>query len=282
MNVLHAIAIATTSKEIDSIAFKRFMTQFKFLEPTDLTLVITIDNMSHKTDVSTMVQSIRSKFRSVDIVYANILQEDNVYETSEKDIEIIPLYGLISGPNLLFLNCMEYCKQFNTTLLLEIDCVIRKDFIQKLSKFVEHSGGFLIAGSTYDGDLSVFKDIRQYLHHLNGVALYKTSDPLFHFMLEQLSDFIIESVKKTPVLAYDIAMHLMIQERVLQPKADIRWKLIFKNVIKTPFIVNLSPQRDLDTENILKNYPSCVVLHKKFTNKDLRSLQGFLIQEMDL
>lgn len=281
MNVLQAIALPVTSKEIDNRLFKRFMSQFKSIEPTDLTFVIIIDNMNHKTDIIPIIEGIRLKFKSVDVLYANILPEDNIYETKEDKVESIPLYGLISGPNLLFLNCMEYCKQFNTTLLLEVDCILRKDFIEKLSKYIEHSGGFLISGTTYDGDLDVFKDIPLYLHHLNGVALYKTSDPLFHFLLEELDAFITEEVKKTPLLAYDIGLSLMINRKVIHEK-DPRWKIIFKNVIKNNFIVNLSPQRDATTDNIIKNYPSCVVLHKKFRNKDLNSLQGFLIQEMGL
>lgn len=281
MNVLQAITLPVTSNEIDNKMFKRFITQLKYIEPTELTLVIMIDNMSHKTDIMPIIEHVRPNFKSVDIVYANILPEDNIYEKNEDNVDSIPLYGLVSGPNMLFLNCMEYCKQFNTTLLLEVDCFLRRDCISKLFKYVEYSGGFLIAGTTYDGDLTVFKDVPLYLHHLNGVALYKTGDPVFHFMIEELSNFIIEEVKKTPMLAYDIGLSLMINKRAVNSR-DIRWKIIFKNVIKINYIVNLSPLVDVNTENINVSYPSCVILHKKFTKKDVRSLQGFLMQEMDL
>jgi hypothetical protein len=281
MNVLEAIALPVTSKEIDNKMFKRFMYQLQYIEPTELTLVIMIDNMSHKTDIMPIIEIVRPKFKSVDIGYANILPEDNIYEKNEDNIDVIPLYGLVSGPNMLFLNCMEYCKQFNTTLLLEVDCFLRKDFITKLSKYVEYSGGFIISGTTYDGDLNLFKDVPLYLHHLNGVALYKTGDPIFHFLIEELNNFIIDETKKNPVLAYDIGLSLMINKRAIHSK-DSRWKIIFKNVIKTNYIVNLSPQVDAKTENIMKLYPTCVILHKKFIKKDVHSLQGFLMQELDL
>lgn len=279
-NTLEAMVLPVTSKEIDNRSFERFIRQLVSIPMTDLTFVIMVNNINHRTDIKPMIDTIRQKFISVDLVYANISAEDDVYIPGSTGGKMIPTYGFASGPNILFLSCMEYCKKFNTTLLVEADCYIKPSFLFELEKFTKYSGGFLIAGTTYDGCMKQPNCHDADFHHLNGVALYKTGDPLFKYVMEQLSSYIIEHVKDTPFLAYDIALMRMVFKSMSTEKTS-DWKKVYKQIIKTNLIVNLSPAVDAETPDIPTTYPNCVILHKKFTDTDLHSLLGFQVPDLD-
>lgn len=280
MNVLEAIVLPVTTHEIDSQLFVRFVRQLRRLDSNDLTLIFMIDKIGHKLDILPIINDLSVVFKNVEIAYANILDHNNIYyreETLPPGLNI-PQYGLASGPNLLFFACMDLCKRFNTTLLLELDCFFKPNFIETLQLYCKHSGGFLISGSSYDG-ISLYSYTSPDFHHINGVALYKTGDPLFHYLIEQLQTFIIETVKEHPMLPYDVAITRMIYRNIILERTRGEWKRLYKQILKTPFIVNLSPARDADTEDIIDHYPSAMIIHKKFTDKDVHSLRGFLVQD---
>jgi hypothetical protein len=278
-NILEAIVLPVTSREIDNGYFERFIKQLQKIDHNELSFVIMINNIEHTNDIIPLIKSIEPKFKSVEVVYANITKEDDIY-TSEL-LKDMPEYGMVSGPNILFLGCMDYCKKFNTTLLLETDCFLKKSFIHELEMFTKYSGGFLVAGSTYDGMTKIMPPNNDF-YHLNGVALYKTGDHVFQHVLEQLSTFIIESVKDDPYLAYDIAMTRMVFRNInLEKHGGDNWKRVFKQFIKTNLFVNLSPMRDMNYLNINDKFPDAVVIHKKFTDTDVHFLREFLIQDLD-
>lgn len=281
MNKLEAMVLPVTSKEIDNRLFERFIRQLTSIPVTDISFVIMINNINHSCDIHPLIELIKPKFSSVEVVYANISSEDDVYMPGSTNSKLIPTYGFASGPNILFLSCMEYCKKFNTTFLVEADCTIKPSFLFELDMFTRYSGGFLIAGTTYDGIAKLPDCSTPDFHHLNGVALYKTGDSLFWYVMEKLSAYIIDSVKDTPFLAYDIALMRMIFKSMSTEKTN-DWKKVYKQILKTNLIVNLSPHVDANTPDIPKLYPNCVVLHKKFTNTDLHSLLGFQVQDLEL
>ncbi len=277
-NVLEAMILPTTSKEIDNGMFERFISQLMFIDPSDITFIIMINNIEHKTDIMQFIDKIQDKFKFIEIAYANIPEEDDIYTTVKP--KVIPQYGLTSGPNILFFQCMEFCKRFNTTLLIETDCYVKPNFLKILENYTKHAGGFLIAGTTYDG-LSFVRHTSPDFFHLNGVALYKTSDSKFHHMIIELEKYIIECVKSDePFLAYDIAMTRMIFRNMSLENSGDDWKRVWKRCIKTNLIVNLSPPRDALKIDISK-YPEAVIIHKKFTGKDASLIPEFLVQEMD-
>lgn len=279
-NKLEAMVLPVTSKEIDNRSFERFIRQLTSIPVTELVFVVMINNINHTTDIKPMIEQIRHKFASVEIVYANISSEDDVYIPGNPGGKMTPTYGFASGPNILFLSCMEYCKRFNTTLLVESDCYVKPSFLFELEMFTRYSGGFLIAGTTYDGCARLPDCSHPDFHHLNGVALYKTGDSLFGYVMEQLSKYIIEHVKETPFLAYDIALMRMIFNSMSTEQTN-DWKRVYKQIVKTNLIVNLSPGIDAETADIPTRFPKCVILHKKFTDRDLHSLLGFQVPDLD-
>ena len=278
-NVLEAMILPTTSKEIDNGMFEKFIQQLVYIEPTELTFVIMINNIEHRTDIMKFIDKIQDKFKFVEIAYANIPAEEDIYTFVKP--EILPPYGLASGPNTLFFQSMEFCKRFNTTLLIETDCIVKSNFLIALENYTKYSGGFLIAGTTYDG-VTFTRYTSPDFFHLNGVALYKTCDSKFHHIISELEKYIIESVKTDePFLAYDIAITRMIFRNMTLEKNGDDWKRVWKRCLKTNLIVNLSPPRDALNIDITK-YPEAVIIHKKLTDKDVHLLPEFLVQVTDL
>jgi hypothetical protein len=65
---------------------------------------------------------LKTIFRQVDILNADISPKDDVYIRVKRETELIPshlTYGSASGPNLQFFKTIEYCKKYNTILLLK-------------------------------------------------------------------------------------------------------------------------------------------------------------------
>lgn len=280
-NVLEAIVLPVTSSEIDNGSFERLIQQFQKIDNNDLVFVIMINNISHKTNIKPLIKTINRKFKEIQVFYLNIPPEDDIYivESYPKIVPEVPELGYASGPNLMFLACMDYCKRFNTTFLIEVDCYFKKSFIYDLEMFTKYAGGFLVAGSTYDG-ISKRDHLSPDFYHLNGVALYKTGDHIFQHVITELEKYIIEYVKsEEPYIAYDIALVRMIFRNMEKERGD-NWKRVFKRYIKTNLIVNLSPRFDANVPDLLAKFPEAVIVHKKFIDTDAHSLQGFLIQDL--
>ena len=280
-NVFEAIVLPVTSYEIDDGSFERLVFQFEKLDPNEIVFVIIINNISHTKNIKPLLKKIEHKFKTLEVCYLNIPPEDDIYivESHPKMVQNIPELGYASGPNLLFLASMDYCKRFNTTLLIEVDCFFKKSFIHDLEMFTRYSGGFLIAGTTYDG-VSKGDFQKPDFHHLNGVALYKTGDHIFQHIISELEKFITEYVQtEEPYIAYDVAIVKMLFRNMSKERGD-NWKRVFKRYIKTNLIVNLSPRFDANTPDLLSKFPEAVILHKKFIDTDAHSLQGFLIQDL--
>lgn len=279
-NVLEAIILPVTSYEIDNGSFERLIQQFQKIEHNDLIFVIMINNINHTLNIKPFIKKIERKFKAIEVCYLNIPPEDDIYVTEiyPKMVSKVPELGYASGPNLMFLACMDYCKRFNTTLLIEVDCFFKKTFVHDLEMFTKYAGGFLIAGTTYDG-VSRGDATKCDFHHLNGVALYKTGDHIFQHVISELEKYIIEYVaSEEPYIAYDVALVRMIFRNMSKERGD-NWKRVFKRYIKTNLIVNLSPRYDANTIDVLSKFPEAVILHKKFIDTDVHSLQGFLIQD---
>jgi hypothetical protein len=245
------------------------------IEPCELTLVIMTNNANHRP-IAKDVELVIQKFKAIDIVSADIAPSEDIYvlknpPNPNKNILFrkhirthVPRYGNASGPNILFFSGMEYCRKFNTTLLLETDCIVKPTFVDKLSLFTKHSGGFLIAGTRYDGVLYSSPNTMGFFH-INGVALYKTGSDELKELLEALDDYIVDAVKRETFVAYDYAMTQMILNRILNETIHTKWKRLYKQIITTNYIVNMSTNEDkpISVENVNRLYPNHVILHKK-------------------
>jgi hypothetical protein len=272
-NKLESIAILTTSGEINKGSLERLLKNIgETTPPNDLDLNIFTNNSDHKPILFNTVEGI---FKSVNLVNIDIQPDDDIYtelETYKANVrKPIPLYGLVSGPNILFIKSMEICKKYNTTLLLETDCKLLPEWFEKSTNYVS-TEYFLVSGSTYDGEfIATLYDRSDYCSrfHLNGVAFYKTGSPVFQCMMSLLDRYTRYMVERfDPNRGYDYIMtYMVIFYTINSPSLESQmfWKNVMRYMFKTSLIVNVSPIRDkhLLDEDILGIHKQCVILHKK-------------------
>jgi len=264
-NKLEAVLLPVTSHEIDSGRFESFITQFADMKYSGIDLVICINNDDHTTPLFKFMNILSSVFESIHIVYANIPIEDDIYTLDRTLYEIAPKYGLISGPNLLFLFSIRNCVHYNTVLLLETDCLLKKNWKDVCSNYLKYCGDFLISGAGYNGDTYLDAKSTDF-NHTNGVAFYKTSHPDFTKLMNAVEEYIIDTVPDDPVLAYDIAISRALYSKMSDTAVYKDWKDIFRKIIKNTLILNcsLTSDKSITVSECDRNFPSHVILHKKF------------------
>lgn len=213
------------------------------------------------------VKQLKRIFKRVIIVNVDIPETADIYSVSYTG-QVVPKYGLVSGPNLLFLNAMNYCRRFNTVLLLETDCILKENWIGACESYVNNCGTFLISGSTYDGSMHIemnFKNPASFLH-INGVAFYNTGSTVFQTVIDELNDYLPYYAKMvSPVNAYDYVMSYMIFHKLNEDTNFKFWKYVYRNIVKNTLILNysLAVDKKKSVKDIYRLFPSCVVLHKK-------------------
>jgi hypothetical protein len=270
INQLQCICLMTTSKEIKNGKFdffvKQIINQTTFSKINkDVHFKIVINNSKSKPNIS----QIKKIFPSISIENLQLNSKEDIYQSSLKNNQQLPYYGLKSGPNTTFFKSIELCKDYNTTLLLETDCILNKDWLQSIYKYVQYSNGFLVSGATYDG--TVFsKAGSAMMNHINGgVALYATGNHILNKVLQLLSKFLHEQIHyNSPGLAYDYAFKILIDHNLNDYTATATtreiWKFINRNYIINKLIFNCSTKNDinLDEKKLLIKY-NFAILHKK-------------------
>lgn len=262
---LECVSVLVTTNEIQDGRFEKFMNRLletNLENASGLVFYVIVNNGKEFQSLKRYNPQILSKFKSYLIFDVNISPADDVYITQASPEVDVPKYGLISGPNLLFFKFAELTKQYNTTLLLETDCILDKEWINKLSNYTQYVGPFLISGATYDG--MNFTDDIPMMNHLNGVALYATSDATFHSLIEELKLFIESYKETTPVLAYDYAMFVMMYNGLKNTDVSHIWRFIRRYSLVCPFILNYSTHvNTCISVSDVENLQPFAVLHKK-------------------
>jgi len=269
-NTLEAIVLLTTSREINSKVFSKFITNLVNVMPNrvyDIDFVISVNNLEFESIQKDIIH-LQTFFNTVKLINTNIDPKNDVYSLDALSMIPVPKYGLTAGPNILYYETMKKMKTYNTVLVLETDCILYDDWLDTLINYVKYSGDFLISGSTYDGVYRLPSTDNPAFFHINGVALYKTGSPVFQFILDELMRFIVKEVKSGNVIsAYDYMFSKMIFSYLADTKTtdfDF-WKTVYRYVIKNTFIINASMpcDKNQDESFFLNKFPRCVILHKK-------------------
>lgn len=225
-------------------------------------IIVTNNNLT-----ITEIDKIKEIFKKVEIINLKLNKEEDVYVQHEKEKEFIknnkiPKYGIKSGPNLLFFKSIKILKNYNTSLLLETDCFLSQDWIEKIISYTENSNGFLISGATYDG--SVHSTDPTMNSHINGVALYATGSAIFQSVMEHFEEYLIESIKNCPNLAYDWAFKIFLDKNLQKKENHYFWKFINRNYVCNKFIINCCLRQDkyLCDKKLMDLY-NYAILHKK-------------------
>ena len=270
MNNLECICLLTTEKEITNNHYGRFIKHLiQSTKSSNITKNIDFKIILNKNVKKINTFNLNRIFHNIEIIDLELAENDDIYLTSLPKGLTLPKYGLKSGPNLAFFKTIELCSSYNTTLMLETDCILGEDWLQRLYNYTRHSNGFLVSGATYDG--SVFaKAGSTMLNHINGgTALYATGHLVLQGLVSVLSIFLQNQIKNTmPGLAYDYALKILIDNNlnnisISSEKRSI-WKFINRNYLPCKHIINCStpPDKTLDTSLLYKQY-NYAILHKK-------------------
>jgi len=266
-NNLEAVVILTTSYEIISGQLLRFVKQFEYMKKNDLDLIVCINNIDHDSLVLVETLSYYGRiFSSIETIYINIPEKDDVYTRYSDSSSYIPELGFISGPNILFFESIEACRKYDTILLLETDCLLKQNVFDKSKKYIDSAGDFLISGAIYDGNAYInISD--QMFFHLNGVAFYKTGSEDLHTLLLNVKNNMKHLVKNTnnKAIAYDTEITSYIVNKLKENPYDKTMRNFYRKLLRTTLIINCSPHADraISPEQINSEFPQHVILHKK-------------------
>jgi hypothetical protein len=268
--MLEAVALITTTFEIETGRFQLFMKQFEDMDPCELDFLVFTNTFTYKTQTLAFRQEIyhyTKSFKNVQIICLNINPDDDIYMKREefyKTKRILPKLGLCSGPNISFFSAMDFCKKYDTTFLIETDCIIRKDAFYSFKNYSHCIGDFLIAGSKYDGK-HYSGNIQDIKHtHLNGVALYKTGSVEFQTLMIDVENWIVKTTQINMSLPYDIAITMFVLDQIANGNTNY-YRTVLRRMLPTTMILNYSIDRFHETnmDDIMKYYPNHKVLHIK-------------------
>jgi len=272
LNKLEAVFICITVKEIESPSFDSFIENMvsTIEEKLELDCVLVLNKFytTVKDKLKKFVSIASEKFNFVEIINLNIHPLDDIYiQSSERDnIKTLPKYGSTSGPNIMFLKSMQYASKYNTVLLLESDCTLSQNWAVACTNYVKYCGSFLISGASYDGSMQIPIHDKSMFFHINGVAFYKTGDPVFKNLLGHLDSYILKLVPDYGHVAYDLAVTEMIFDMLSSDKSNYDfWRYMYRNITRNTLIINASTPIDKDTPlyRFYDKFPACVILHKK-------------------
>lgn len=265
-NNLDCICLLTTNKEIEDGRcdefIKHLVSKTKKIKKIDFKIIINNNSIKNPD-----LKKLKTLFDSVEIVNLKLSKKNDIY-TNNKPV-LMPKYGLKSGPNLTFFNTIKLCNKYNTTLMLETDCILNTNWINDIYNYVKYSNGFLVSGAINDGS-SFSKSNSSILNHINGgTGIYATGNIILQKLIKILALFIEDQTQKNnPGLAYDYALKLLIDINIDNIEADINtkniWKFINRNYVQNNLIFNYSLLQDacVDKDIINKKY-NYAVLHKK-------------------
>lgn len=271
-NELECICLLTTEKEINNGKYSNFINHL--ISTTKISPIskkidfkIILNKGKHNRMIGLI--SLKKIFGNVEIINLNLSKKEDIYLDSIKDSETLPPYGLKSGPNHTFLKTISMHKQYNTILLLETDCLLGENWIDKLYHYTKYSNGFLISGATYDG-LVFAKSGSAMLNHINGgTGLYATGNKILQNTITFLSEFLIQQISyNMPGLAYDYALKLLIDHNINHTYNNSKerevWQFINRNYLPCKLIINCSTDtyNDIYVNNLQKKY-NYSILHIK-------------------
>jgi hypothetical protein len=251
-----AIVVCTTSREIENKMLEKFFLQLRYEPRNKIDIIIfTNNNKYSRKNILFLVQM--NQFNSIKFINMNIHPDDDLYQFKyNKQSDYIPSLGYLSGPNIMFFKIMDWCKNYDTVLLLETDCIIRSNMVQVCKTYIESLDDFFVSGSYYHGKLILDKNVR---FHLNGVAFYRTGSQEFQDFIKNVRLYMEDQVNDgTVFIAYDTSLYQYI--KTMPEHAAVRKKYIANNII-----INLSPREDASTSMsaIANAFPKYVILHKK-------------------
>jgi hypothetical protein len=269
-NKLECICLLVCDRELSDKYFYNFINQIVKKTPKEHTKDISFKifiNKSSSLIPKEAVASLKQVFEFVDVINLNLEKHEDLY--LKRDLptkEPLPELGYLSGPNKMFYDAIKVCSEYNTTLLLETDCLLGKNWLHRINDYIRTSNGFWISGSMYDGNANFEKYMKSHIN--GGTCLCATGDSNFQKFLDLFYDWFKITVKTDNYLAYDygIKKFIMSNTEVYQNIEKERkiWQFIDRMYARNNLIFNLSVHvdklEDIKRFNELFNF---AILHTK-------------------
>ena len=264
MSYLEAVVLLTTSAEINNGKFYKFCNQFLSMKKNNLSFNVFVNNSDHDETAVMNFMSKLTVFKSAFIHNLNIPSELDIYIRDADYSGKIPRLGLTSGPNTLFLEAIKYCfDRFDTILILETDCILKKNCFEVSRLYVQTLPDFLISGSRYLGSQSTDQIFSVFNMHFNGVAFYNTGSQEFKNLVKKMEEYIVSEVIKSPhsTVSYDMAFTACL----LKTESIVASRRQLNKFINTTLIINCSPDYDsfITHEEINDIFPKHIIFHTK-------------------
>ena len=269
-NKLECICILLTKNEIDNGAYEKFIDRLKnnttIKESTGIDFRIINNKYINKSQLR--IDTLKSIFKNVEIINLKLTPQEDLYiKEATPSLLYVPKHGIKSGPNLMFFKSIRKFKEYNTILMMETDCFVKKRWLSKIKNFVVHSNGFWISGATYDGVIHCKAGSYMMTHINGGTGLYATGDKNFQIFIDKAEEFIVNKIKNMPYLAYDCGIKMFIDENIdkaTKIEDILLWKLINRQYLPNKLIGNFSVDKDecLKIEDIDRMF-NYYIIHKK-------------------
>lgn len=273
-NKLESICLLVTEQEILNKSYRVFIDQLIFntknlKEYQSIDFNIITNNLS-KTNIKQIHNNRLNKiFKNIQIINLELNEDEDCYIKKRNDNIAIPKYGLKSGPNIAFFKTIKLCKKYNTTLLLETDCILSPNWLTKLINYTKSANGFLVSGAMYDGKVFAKTSSQMKTHINGGTALYATGSNILQELIELLARLMEKQIAHNiPGLAYDYALKLLIDTNFdnsfNKPQETDIWQFIHRNYLHCKAIINCSSPLDagMNVEELYNKY-QYAILHKK-------------------
>jgi len=251
---------ASVDKKIDLHIF------FNKGEESDYNDLLDYQNCENVNEVKIKSQ----KLQGIDDLYLRTPKE-----LQAANLDKVPPLGGSNGANNLFFDSMIPLMQENYRDFLMIECdtfPITDYWIDRMIGYCDNHT-FMIAGSTYKGKLKL-PDFEFWTGHLNGVAIYRSSSNLSTFFeLSKKTIQYLVSSNQNHFISFDVGMHHFAHTKIGRKYFNDR-NIQQNNLIDSPIISNYSVPEDgeLSIEDIKKEHPQTIILHKKPSLKDQQTL----------
>ena len=262
------LMLVTTLKEFESGFITNTLNRYMLNNNSDyiFDILVTVDNSSDEMEQH--IKQLNNQLPRVGNIMLHSIdmsEQENVYYRSWKDgstekPETMPRLGYSTGPNALFFESMKHASTlpYDNVLLIETDTApVNAEWFDICYNYT-YSNDFLIAGSTYKGNLNKTDADSWHANFLNGVGIYK-NDPILHHVLrgtEQLLNQLMIDGHFSGFMNYDVAIGYYMQ--VTHHEKHHMYT-------DTDIFTNVSLDNDIDPELVLQQHPdTCIMHHKQF------------------
>ncbi|MEM8634924.1 MAG: hypothetical protein AAGF33_08105 [Pseudomonadota bacterium] len=224
---------------------------------------------------------LQSDFSSISVINLELSGDSDRYQRDNKGKASSE--GRRAGPNNLFFGAMDAAQSgLGGSLLMETDCIpIRPGWLDQAAEFLQHDRTSWVMGSIYLGDDQLAgRDKR----HINGNALYATSDPAFQsYLRTDWRPGLQIAVKSRPELPFDCFFeHMMDQSDSMDTSESGRWSQIRRVQHRfrfLPFILNYAgskPRGDAlarRLSNDVHDWKEAYLVHSTYLSNAVRVLR---------